>query len=98
MEDGEFYQKLGTYDSKGEMVRRIVTEVVRYLETSLVSHGADSFAQKIGSDGKIVNPTFAKEPGLLMRNIGMTSLNSTSLLTTKQISRSFKKRTILRVL
>ena len=30
------------------MVRRIVTEVVRYLETSLVSHGADAFAQKIG--------------------------------------------------
>lgn len=60
MEDNEFYRKLGTYDSKGEMVRRIVTEVVRYMETSLVSHGADSFAQKIGSDGKIVNPTFAR--------------------------------------
>ena len=60
MEDGEFYQKLGTYDSKGEMIRRVVTEVVRYRETSLVSHGADSFAQKIGEDGKIINPTFAK--------------------------------------
>ena len=60
MEDNEFYQKLGTYDSKGVMVRRIVTEIVRYMETSLVSHGADSFAQKIGSDGKIINPTFAK--------------------------------------
>lgn len=60
MEDGEFYRKLGTYDSKGVMVRRVVTEVVRYMETSLVSHGADSFAQKIGSDGKIINPTFAK--------------------------------------
>lgn len=60
IEDNEFYQKLGTYDSKGVMVRRIVTEIVRYLETSLVSHGADSFAQKIGSDGKIINPTFAK--------------------------------------
>lgn len=60
MEDNEFYQKLGTYDSKGVMVRRVVTEIVRYLETSLVSHGADSFAQKIGSDGKIINPTFAK--------------------------------------
>ena len=46
MEDNEFYQKLGTYDSKGVMVRRMVTEIVRYLETSLVSHGADSFAQK----------------------------------------------------
>ena len=60
MGDNEFYQKLGTYDSKGVMVRRIVIEIVRYLETSLVSHGADSFAQKIGSDGKIINPTFAK--------------------------------------
>ena len=60
MDDNEFYTKLGTYDSKGVMVRRIVTEVVRYLETSLVSHGADAFAQKIGDDGKIVNPEFAK--------------------------------------
>lgn len=60
MEDNEFYQKLGTYDSKGVMVRRMVTEIVRYMETSLVSHGADSFAQKIGGDGKIINPTFAK--------------------------------------
>lgn len=60
MEDNEFYQKLGTYDAKGVMVRRVVTEIVRYMETSLVSHGADSFAQKIGSDGKIINPTFAK--------------------------------------
>ena len=41
------------------MVRRIVTNVVRYLETSLVSHGADSYAQKIGPDGRIVNPGFA---------------------------------------
>lgn len=60
MDDNEFYQKLGTYDEKGVMVRRMVTEVVRYLETSLVSHGADTFAQKIGADGKIVNPEFAK--------------------------------------
>ena len=60
LEDNEFYQKLGTYDSKGQMVRRMVTEVVRYMETSLVSHGADSFAQKIGEDGKIVNPGYAK--------------------------------------
>lgn len=60
MDDRDFYEKLGTYDEKGNMVRRIVTEVVRYMETSLVSHGADSFAQKIGEDGKIVNPEYAK--------------------------------------
>lgn len=60
MEDGDFYHKLGTYDENGVMIRRVVTEVVRYLETSLVSHGADTFAQKIGGDGKIVNPEFAR--------------------------------------
>lgn len=60
MSDEDFYGKLGSYDEKGNMICRVVTEVVRYLETSLVSHGADTFAQKIGSDGKIVNPEFAK--------------------------------------
>ena len=59
LDDNEFWDKIGTYDSKGNMVRRIVTNVVRYLETSLVSHGADSYAQKIGPDGRIVNPGFA---------------------------------------
>lgn len=60
MDDSDFWDKLGTYDEKGNMIRKVVTEVVRYLETSLVSHGADSFAQKIGEDGKIINPEFAK--------------------------------------
>lgn len=59
MERNDFFCKLGTYDEKGEMIRRIVTEVVCYRETSLVSHGADTFAQKIGEDGKIINPTYA---------------------------------------
>ena len=60
MDERDFWNKLGTYDEKGNMIRKVVTEVVRYLETSLVSHGADSFAQKIGEDGKIINPEFAK--------------------------------------
>lgn len=60
MEDRDFYEKLGTYDAKGNMVRRMVTEIVRYMETSLVSHGADSFAQKIGDNGHIINPTYAQ--------------------------------------
>ena len=60
MDERDFYEKLGTYDKHGNMVRRIVTEVVRYMETSLVSHGADNFAQKIGPDGRIVNPEYAK--------------------------------------
>lgn len=61
MSDQEFFDKIGTYDEKGNMVRRMVTEIVRYLETSLVSHGADSFAQKVDEDGRIVNPEFAKK-------------------------------------
>lgn len=59
LSDNDFWDKIGTYDAKGNMIRRVVTNVVRYLETSLVSHGADSYAQKIGNDGKIVNPGFA---------------------------------------
>lgn len=59
LEDSDFFDKLGTYDKDGNLICRVVTEVVRYLETSLVSHGADAFAQKIGEDGKIINPEFA---------------------------------------
>lgn len=59
LSDDEFYDKIGTYDDKGELIRRMVTEIVRYTETSLVSHGADVYAQKIGEDGKIVNPKYA---------------------------------------
>lgn len=49
----EFYEKLGTYDEKGELIRRVVTHIVNYSETSLVSHGADPFAQKIVEGGKL---------------------------------------------
>lgn len=57
--DTEFWEKLGTYDAKGQMVRRMVTEIIRYHETSLVSHGADPYAQKITKDGRLNNPIFA---------------------------------------
>ena len=55
----EFFEKLGTFDEGGKLVQKIAVEIKAYYETSLVSHGADPFAQKIGSDGKINNPTFA---------------------------------------
>lgn len=54
----EFFDKLGTFDDKGEMIRRIVTKIVAYKETSLVTHGADPFAQLI-KDGKLNNPIYA---------------------------------------
>lgn len=56
----EFYNRLGTYDDKGELIRRIVTKIVSYSETSLVSQGADPFAKKIMADGKLTNIAYAK--------------------------------------
>ena len=54
----EFYGKIGTIAEDGTMVRRIVTKIISYKETSLVSHGADPFAQII-KNGKINNPQYA---------------------------------------
>ncbi len=54
----DFYRLLGSLDDKGKLIRRMVTEIVRYDEISLVSHGADPFAQRI-KDGKIANPEYA---------------------------------------
>src|SRR5210317_758975 len=57
-DENEFYGKLGTYDDKGELVRRVVTKIHAYHEISFVAHGADPYAQKI-VDGKIANPEYA---------------------------------------
>lgn len=60
MEDmNQFYNLLGTYDVDGNMYRLVVTEIMGYSETSLVSHGADPYAQKIKDDGEINNPEYA---------------------------------------
>ncbi len=58
--DEEFYQKLGTYDKDGNLYKRNVVKIISYQETSLVSHGADPFAKKVGDDGKIINTKDAK--------------------------------------
>ena len=84
MEDGEFYQKLGTYDS--------IWKHPWYLMELI--HLLKRLVKMVKS---LIQP-LQKEPGLLMRNIGMTSPNSTSLLTTKRISTHSKKRTILQIL
>jgi len=57
--DDEFFDKLGTFTKKGELIRVVVNLIKSYHETSLVSHGADPYAQKVGDDGKIVNPEYA---------------------------------------
>lgn len=56
----EFYDKLGTYDKEGKLIRKVATVIKFYLETSLVGLGADPFAQKVNNNGIIVNPTLSK--------------------------------------
>lgn len=58
-DSSEFYNRLGTYNDKGELIRLIVTEIISYHETSLVSHGADPYAQKIKENGEINDPAYA---------------------------------------
>ena len=62
----EFRDKIGSFDNKGKLIQKVATEIKAYHETSLVSHGADPFAQKIGGDGKIVKPTYANDRYPLM--------------------------------
>lgn len=59
--EDEFFNKLGTFDKDGKFVQKIATDIKSYHETSLVSHGADPFAQKIDENGKIVLPKYAAE-------------------------------------
>jgi len=58
-DQNEFYNKLGTYEKDGSLVRLVVTAIKQYSETSLVPHGADPYAQLLDSNGKIVNPDYA---------------------------------------
>lgn len=79
----EFWGKLGTYAKDGEMIRRIVTEVANFHETSLVAHGADPFAQ-VMKDGKINNPDYANN---------VYSLSAQGLEKPKSYYYSFKEDT-----
>lgn len=58
MSDAEFREKFNTRLYDGSLVRRIAKKILAYRETSLVSHGADPFAQII-ANGKINNPDYA---------------------------------------
>ncbi len=53
-DDWEFERAVGKMID-GEMVRRVVTKIYDYFETSLVYMGADPYAKKIDEDGNLVN-------------------------------------------
>lgn len=65
----EFRYRVGTYDDKGQLIRRIVTEIKRFNETSLVPHGADPFAQLV-KNGKINNAQYAYDRDSLSEGDG----------------------------
>jgi hypothetical protein len=82
LSEEEFFRKLGTFDAEGKMIRRIATDVKRYHEISLVSHGADPYAQKITDKGEINNPLFA--------DVSYNSANPTKAPATKFFWFDFK--------
>lgn len=52
----EFQNKIGTlHPTDGKMIRRVVTEIFDYHETSLVWLGADPYAKMLDDNGSLVN-------------------------------------------
>lgn len=60
MDFRDFRANVGKLGPDGKLIRRIATNINTYYETSLVSHGADPFAQQQKKTGGIVNPNLAK--------------------------------------
>ena len=76
---GDFWDKAGSYDENGELIRLLVTDIVLYNEVSLVAHGADPYAQVINTSGKITNPEMTK------RSLSLTSDSGTAAFDFKDI-------------
>lgn len=51
MTDDEFFRNIGKFGADGKMIRRIVTKITNFHETSLVWLGADPFAKAIDPNG-----------------------------------------------
>jgi hypothetical protein len=54
-EDWQFRDRVGTMHEDGEMIRRVVTKIYDYHETSLVWLGADPFSKLLDDKGNLVN-------------------------------------------
>lgn len=55
LDDWEFEMRVGTLGTDGKMVRRVVTEITDFYETSFVFLGADPYAKILDQDGKPFN-------------------------------------------
>lgn len=91
----EFYEKMGTYDEKGELIRKIATEILYFTELSLVTHGADPFAKKLDENGKIILPDFAKAQSVDVNQTGFSYAENWREVVTNQgyVSTSMNKFT-----
>ena len=61
LSDEEFWNQFGKKGKDKKLVCRVVTEVKGYMETSLVSRGADPWAQLVNENGEINDPGYAKK-------------------------------------
>lgn len=93
MDRAEFYNKIATYGEDKQLIRRVVTEIKLYSEVSLVSHGADPFAQ-VMREGKINNPSFAETIEKLAAKQGKKSNNYFFSYKEDLVSLSAEKTTI----
>jgi len=87
MSADEFQAKLGKEGPDGKMVKMVATEIFYYLETSLVPHGRDPFAKKIGDGGKIEGQNIAKQHAERIASIQNSM--SWKQLTSYQLQESF---------
>lgn len=93
-DDWEFEMRIGTLVD-GTMVRRVVTEIVDFYETSLVFLGSDPFAKILDINGKPINiekesivgaANFDKDPLVdLYKNNNLMIIESNNELTEKNI-------------
>lgn len=72
MDDDTFWVKMGSRDSKGKLIQRIASEIINYQELSLVPHGADPFAKRLDSSGKLLSPGLAFQREQLSLSPGET--------------------------
>lgn len=55
MSDEEFWNKWGSKDAEGKLIRKVATQLIMFRETSLVGLGADPYAQITNQQGKIMD-------------------------------------------
>lgn len=73
MDEDRFWNNLGE-EVEGEMVRIVVTKIVKYWEISLVWQGADEYAKQIDAGGKPLNRySFVADPVAEQEDVALSA-------------------------